>query len=242
MLQRCLDWLLPQSCAMCGLPDDGSALCDRCRDLLPLNNDACGRCAAPLDAPSTDADCGACQSKPPAFVRARAPLRYAFPVDAALKRLKFRRRLLFAPVFGNLLLPVLRRDFADCDGLVPVPLHRGRHVLRGFNQADEICRPLARATGLPMIMNVRRRRATLPQTGLSAAERRRNLRRAFTVRGEMIARYPLIIDDVLTTGSTCNELARSLIAAGADRVGVLAVARAAVPPGGQAGSGASSNV
>ena len=223
------------------MSDEPGSLCSRCRDVLPRNDCACRRCAAPLGAPSDDADCGACQSNAPPYHAARAPFLYAFPLDAALKRLKFRQRLLYAPVFADLLLPSLNRTFPDCDALVPVPLHRHRHVLRGFNQADEICRPLARASGLPMIMNVVRRRATRPQSGLTATERRRNLRHAFAIRGNVTGCYPLIIDDVLTTGSTCSELARALLAAGAKRVGVLVVARAS-PSAGQAGLGVSTNV
>jgi ComF family protein len=242
MLRRCLDLLLPPSCVLCGLSDEQAPLCARCRDVLPRNDVACRRCAAPLDVLYPGADCGACQSNPPAYHAARAPLRYAFPVDAALKRLKFRQQLLFAPVFAGLLVPVLNHAFPDCDALVPVPLHRRRHVLRGFNQADEICRPLTGASGLPTVMNVDRCRATPPQSGLSALERRRNLRNAFAVRGDLPARYPLIIDDVLTTGSTCNELAKALLGAGAERVGVLVVARASTSAGHQAGSGVSTNV
>ena len=145
-------------------------------------------------------------------------------------------------MFADLLSPVLDRAFSDCDALVPVPLHRRRHVLRGFNQADEICRSLARASGLPMIMNVTRRRATRPQSGLTAVERRRNLRNAFAVRGPVAGRHLLIIDDVLTTGSTCNELAGALLGAGAKRVSVLVVARASTSMHRQAGGKASTNV
>ena len=243
MAAKLLDALLPQSCVLCGLPDESSALCSRCRKVLPANGRCCRRCATSLDAFTTDdVECGSCQANPPVFCRAIAPFCYAFPVDAALKHLKFRRRLLFAPLFADLLLPVLRGDFADCDCLVPVPLHRWRHALRGFNQADEICRPLARASGLKMLMNVSRRQATRPQSGLTAAERRSNLRNAFAIRGAVRARYPLIVDDVMTTGSTCNELARTLLDAGAERVGVLVVARAAVNSGNQAAAGTSLNV
>ena len=242
MLRRCLDLLFPPSCVLCGLPDDQASLCTRCRDVLPCNDCACRRCAAPLDTPSPGADCGACQSNPPAYHSASAPFLYAFPLDAALKRLKFQRRLLFAPVFADLLLPALNHAFPHCDALVPVPLHRRRHVLRGFNQADEICRPLARASGLPTLVNVLRRRATRPQSGLTAVERRRNLRNAFAVHGDLPGRYPLIVDDVLTTGSTCNELARALLGAGAEQVSVLVVARASTSASGQAGSGVSTNV
>lgn len=157
----------------------------------------------------------------------RAPLRYEFPADAALKRFKFRRQLHFAPAFASLLAPLVRDSFAECDALLPVPLHRWRQVHRGFNQADEICRWLARTTHLPIVRPVARIRPTRAQTGLSAKERRRNLARAFVAREKLTSRLPLVVDDVVTTGSTCNELAQCLIDAGAAKVGVLAVARSA---------------
>jgi len=138
--------------------------------------------------------------------------------------MKFRRQLTFAPAFAEILLGVLLAEFAECDALVPVPLHRWRHVTRGFNQALELARPLAKKTGLPIIQTVTRNRATSSQTGLSAAARRTNLEDAFVVHGDLQYRHPLIIDDVITTGATCNQLAKSLLAAGAKNVGVLAVA------------------
>lgn len=242
MAGKWFDRLFPTCCVLCGMSDDRAALCARCRALLPVNDTACRRCAQPLDGEAATADCGRCQSSPPAFIAARAPYHYAFPLDVALKRLKFQRRLVFAPVFGALLLPSLLRDFASCDSLVPVPLHRSRHIRRGFNQADEICRPLARASGLSVITNVIRCRATRPQSGLTAAERRANLRRAFSVGDGFQGRHPLIVDDVLTTGSTCNELAGVLLDAGAERVSVLVVARRALAKSGQTGAGVSVNV
>ena len=151
---------------------------------------------------------------------------YEFPVDVILKKLKFNRQTAFAAALAEVLLPTLRNEFPDCDALVPVPLHAMRHCRRGFNQADELSRPIARATGLPEILCVKRRRATQPQTGLDPAERRRNLKDAFKVTEPIRNRHPVIIDDIVTTGATCNQLARVLLDAGAERVGVLAVARA----------------
>jgi len=163
--------------------------------------------------------------------RARTPFRYAFPVDAALKAMKFRRQLVYAPAFAALLLPLIETDFRDCDVLVPVPLHRWRQVRRGFNQAGELCASLARHTLLPSERAVSRVRRTPPQTGLSGTARRRNLRGAFVYRGQLRFRHPLIVDDVITTGATSNELARTLLAAGAEKVSVIAVAHAALTSG-----------
>jgi ComF family protein len=154
---------------------------------------------------------------------------YAFPVDTALKALKFRHRLWYVPAFAELLLPELSLHFPDVDALVPVPLHHRRHAARGFNQAYELCKLLGRRTGLPLILAARRTRRTGPQAGLNAIERRRNLRNAFRVTEKLRCRHPLIVDDVMTTGETCRQLAVALQKAGATTVSVLTVARAAPP-------------
>lgn len=179
-------------------------------------------------AASPGTHCADCQLRPPLFDRARAPLLYAYPVDAVVQSLKFRSRLWLTPAFAELLMPVLQEEFGDADALVPVPLHRWRQARRGFNQATEICKPLARATGLPVLYDARRIRPTPSQSGLTAAERRRNLKGAFAVTGKLSCRHPLIVDDVMTTGETCNQLARVLRKAGATSVGVLTLARAVV--------------
>jgi ComF family protein len=101
-----------------------------------------------------------------------------------------------------------------------------RHARRGSNPATEICRPLARARGLPVIRAVRRIRSTPSQSGLDAAERRRNLRNAFAVHGSIQCRHAVIVDDVMTTGETCRQLSQVLVDAGVESVGVLVVARA----------------
>ena len=156
-----------------------------------------------------------------------APLSYDFPVDAALKALKFRRRLHYAPAFGQLLLDAMRYLPDDIDAVLPVPLHWRRQTIRGFNQAAEICRPIRKVLRLPEIRGVCRRRATRPQSGLDAAARSRNLRQAFRVRRPIDAKHVLIVDDVITTGETVRYLAAELRRNGAARVSALAVARAA---------------
>lgn len=220
----------PGQCAFCGTGVADGFVCTGCRADLPRLHLACPRCAEPLpSALPPGVACSACQRRAPPFHAARAVFHYGFPVDAALKALKFHRRLHYAPAFAALLLPVARAAFPDADALVPVPLHPLRHALRGFNQAYELAKPLGRALDLPVLATARRVRRTRPQSGLPASERRRNLARAFAVTARLDGRHPLIVDDVMTTGETCRQLARALLAAGADDVGVLTVARAAQP-------------
>ena len=154
-----------------------------------------------------------------------APFEYAFPVDAALKALKFRRRLDYVAAFAEILWRVSPALPNDVDALLPVPLHWRRHTMRGFNQATELSLWLSEKSGLPLLTNFVRTRRTSFQSGLAAAERRRNLRHAFAVHGSCSAQHVLIVDDVITTGATSSELARRAIAAGAKKVSVLAVAR-----------------
>ena len=222
--------ILPHSCVLCGVGLSADHFCKDCRADLPWIGVACERCGLPLVAPlAAGTHCVDCQLHPPPFDTALAPLVYTFPVDGALKALKFKRQLFYAPAFGGLLLPLLQKMFPKVDALLPVPLHWRRHAARGFNQAAELCRPLRKQSGLPIICNVRRVRITKPQTGLDAVERRRNMTAAFEVRGSLGFRHPLVIDDVITTGETCRQLAGALLRAGAKRVSVLAVARAVSP-------------
>jgi ComF family protein len=162
----------------------------------------------------------------PLFVAALAPLEYSFPVDAALKALKFKRRLDYAPAFAELLRRMISQLPDDIDALLPVPLHWRRHAMRGFNQAVELCGPLRKQMGLPVLSNLKRVKDTAKQSGLDADERRRNLQDAFVATAPVEIRHVLIIDDVITTGETCRQLATVVLAAGAKKVSVLAVARA----------------
>jgi len=172
-------------------------------------------------------ECGICQRDGRAFTLTHAPLAYGYPIDRVIKAFKFGRRQDLAPMLAAIVLPWLDDHREAFDALLPVPLHRWRHARRGFNQAHEIARELSRPTGLPIELRVDRTRRTQPQPGLHPDERRQNLVGAFGVRGKLRCRRPLIIDDVMTTGATVDELARTLRTAGADTVSVLAIARAA---------------
>jgi ComF family protein len=221
--------VMPRRCAFCGAPrrPEEPAICPGCERDLPWIAEQCTGCARPLAAkPGEGVECAACQDRPTPFHVAAAPLAYEFPVDAAIRRFKFHRRLHYATAFGELLCIAATELPADIDALLPVPLHWLRHGVRGFNQAAEICRPLQATSGLPVVGNVSRVRRTPYQSGLGARERRRNLAGAFAVRGTIRARHVLLIDDVITTGETCSQLARELLAHGAQKVSVLALAKA----------------
>jgi ComF family protein len=201
--------ILPVRCVFCGTRahDDEGFVCADCLDDLPWQQ-------TPL-LPSA-----------PGFERVMAPLAYEFPVDAAIKSFKFRRKLFYGPAFAQLLTRVSHELPDDIDAVLPVPLHWRRKWRRGFNQALEIARPMAKQLGLPVVRNVRRRRATRPQSGLSATQRASNLRAAFAVRGPLHQRHVLVVDDVVTTGSTLQHVAMALLAAGVSKVSGMAVARA----------------
>lgn len=197
---------MPPRCVFCGEPtrDDERFICDGCREDLPRAD------PTPPSAP---------------LEQVIVPLRYEFPVDAAIKALKFRRKLFYVPALAGILRDALLDLPDDIDAVLPVPLHWRRQWWRGFNQALEIGGPVARQLGVPVVDNVVRARATPYQSGLDAHDRAKNLRAAFVVRRALRHAHVLIVDDVITTGATVAGLARALLRAGAQRVSALAVAR-----------------
>lgn len=220
--------IMPRCCVFCGVECEAfeASCCRGCAGDLPWNNNACPGCAESQQTPLVDGlRCASCQATPLPCVAMAAPLRYGFPIDAAIKFLKFQRRLEYLPAFGTILAAALLKLPADIDALIPVPLHWRRQALRGFNQADELCRELQQRCELPIVRNARRRRATSSQSGLDARARARNLQGAFAISGQVLARHPLIVDDVVTTGATCRELTNELLRSGVPQVSVLALAR-----------------
>jgi ComF family protein len=171
--------------------------------------------------------CGQCLAVPRAYDRAVAALAYRFPADALVRTLKYRGELASGRVLGTLLARQLRRrGHGGVDALVPVPLHHRREAQRGFNQALELARVVGRELGLPFDAGCcQRRRDTPEQARLDASARAGNVRDAFCIRRQPPRRVA-ILDDVLTTGSTVEELARTLRAAGTLRVEVWVAARA----------------
>ena len=210
------------SCYLCRGAADG-VLCVACDAELPrLEGGLCPCCA--LASPG-GALCGRYLAHPPAYDETLAALSYEFPADVLVQGLKFRGELALAPLLGQLLAARLPRG-ARVDWILPVPLSAARLRSRGFNQALEIARAIAAATGCRLApLLAERRRDTPPQLGLTLKERARNLRGAFGC-GERLERAEVaLVDDVMTTGTTLGELAATLKRAGAARVVNWVVAR-----------------
>jgi len=238
VVDNCLENSLLQgvaSCLLCQAPiawhED---FCLPCKQDLRGDCKRCPRCATvlPTSAPK-GVPCGACQKQPPAFQSTQALFTYAFPVDALVQALKYDGRLHLARVMGELLAQHLspgdgQGALQRVDFMTPVPLHRSRLQQRGYNQSLELARPVARALGLRLEpAALHRVRATEPQTGLPMRARRHNVRNAFEVNaGKVRGKHIALLDDVMTTGFTVNEIARCLHKAGAASVKVWVFARA----------------
>ncbi len=216
----------PASCVLCGGNDpSGRDLCPPCAGELPYAAGACHVCGLGL---SQAGVCGNCLKHPPAYDHTLAVFEYCSPVDRMVQGLKFSGRLYFGRILGQMMAECIA-DRCDKrpDCIVPVPLHARRLRERGFNQAQELARPVAQALGLPLDVHLcQRARSTAPQTGLDAKSRQKNLKGAFTVTRENAYRHVALLDDVMTTGSTMEALAAELKRSGVERVDVWLCARA----------------
>jgi ComF family protein len=198
-------------------------LCAACdADLPRLSALRCPRCA--LESPRGEV-CGRCLAERPDYDATRAALAYEFPGDALVHALKFRGELALAGLLGGVLAKVVMAEDVDC--VVPVPLSAERLQRRGYNHAAEIARHVARRISkLPVELQLCvRSRDTPPQMELPFAERQRNVRGAFRCTRSALGRRIAVVDDVMTTGATLNEIASVLKAAGASRVVNWVVAR-----------------
>lgn len=210
-----------QDCLLCGAASNHGLVCPPCcSDLPALGCDLCPRCAHPAPAGQV---CGNCLSTPPHFDATLSRWRYGFPLDGLIQSLKYGHQLAVADFLARSLLdgPIPAGDM-----LLPVPLSDARLRARGFNQAVEIARPLARKLALPLALDICRRNTdTPPQAGLPWKARRKNIRHAFECNTDLSGKRIVVIDDVMTTGATLDELARTLKKHGAISVTNWVVAR-----------------
>jgi ComF family protein len=221
-MRNLLGILFGGTCYLCrgGAPSTLCAACDA--DLPRLAPPRCPRCA--LESPRGEV-CGRCLSEAPRYDATFAALAYEFPADALVHALKFRGELALACVLGELLLQSISSLEIDC--VIPVPLSAARLRERGYNHAAEIARHVAPAK-LDLALCVRSR-DTPAQMDLPFAERRRNVRGAFRCTRRLAGQSVAVVDDVMTTGATLDEIASVLKAAGATRV-VNWVAARTFPP------------
>ncbi len=225
---RTLAALLAQDCYVCG--DHGGKggkepLCAACiADLPRLTALCCPECALPTVDGTT---CGLCLKDAPHYDATVAPFAYAFPVEHLVQALKYQSRLPLAVWLGRALMErLLEFGPARIDCIMPLPLHPLRLKERGYNQALEIARPLARMLAVPLLAEAcLRERHTAPQTSLPWKARGKNVHGAFHCQIDLTGKTVAVVDDVMTTGTTLNEFARALKKHGAERVVNCVVAR-----------------
>jgi ComF family protein len=234
-LSRALSSLFfPPVCVFCtaALEDTDTSLCESCTESLRIIPDTvCGQCGMPVPGllSKTEGVCGRCLAHPPRYERARYAVEYTGPLRDTLIRFKFSGVLHAGKGLGEVLLSAFCRYFApgEFDVILPVPLHRNRLAVRGFNQVVVLGEQLSSTTGIPLDRtSFRKIKDTPPQVGLSRSERINNLRGSFGIsRPERIrGKSVLLIDDVATTGSTIAEAAKIIARAKASRVTVLVLA------------------
>lgn len=218
------------NCALCGVNSlKDSLFCQGCLDDICSKQPVCQRCALPLQQVESVV-CGSCQTSPPAYGSVYSFAPYQAPLDQLILKFKFQQKLSIGYKLGLLMAQdIQRRQLAAPDVLIPVPLHAKRLRQRGYNQALELARPVAKHLGLALdVSSCIRHRLTQEQMRLPARKRESNLKGAFSANKRFDDKHVVIIDDVMTTGSTVNELAQQLVRAGASQVGVWVCARAAV--------------
>jgi ComF family protein len=230
MLSRLLNTLektlLPHYCVLCHEKAEEQDLCPPCAAELPHIEQACPQCAMPLAGEITTS-CGACQDNPPYYDRTIALFYYQDPIIKMVSQFKFHDKLLYGKLFSTLLIDKIKaQQEALPDLLLPIPLHASRLRERGFNQALELARPLAKIFSLKLnYRDLLRTRATQQQSMIEKNDRASNVKNAFTLRQKISAKHVGLIDDVMTTGHTLNECAKVLKKQGVEKVTVFAVAR-----------------
>lgn len=233
MLRALASRLLPLRCVVCEMQRGTplTSLCGECEaDFFPASRTRCERCAISMPAAHAGGHriCGQCLADAPHFDATTTLAEYVSPIDGMIKALKFTARLDLAAFFGRLLalrVPAPLTGARDAI-VIPVPLAFERVRQRGFNQSHHIARAFAAANDKRLVVDrVLRVRHTPPQQALALKERRRNVRGAFAVEGDVDGQFVFVVDDVMTTGSTLDEVARVLKRAGAARVHNLIVAR-----------------
>ena len=215
--------LLPCACALCGAVQ-GGLVCSGCiGDLAPqLHRRRCIQCAIALESRHAARHCHACLAGAPDFDATVVIADYDWPLDHLVTGLKFRAQLPLAAWLAGQLGNALAAAPGDLpDVLLPVPLSPARLHSRGYNQAWEIARRLARQLNIPARANALHRVRDNPaQATLDRAERLTNLHGAFVVAepARIVGRHIGVVDDVMTTGTTLGEIATQLKRAGASRV------------------------
>ncbi len=218
---RIVQTLPSQPCLLCGAASRNGAWCGPCEAALPyLSTPHCPVCALPT---LNGATCGRCLKHAPQFDRTVAVFSYAFPLDKMVQALKYNEQLMLA---HRLATKLVQRVEIRPDYIVAMPLHPARLRERGFNQSLELARQTARNLNIPLLNHACQRvRDTPPQSALPWKERGVNMRNAFICTIDLSGKHIAVVDDVMTSGASINELASALRKARAREISAWVIAR-----------------
>ena len=242
MIKRILDILYPRRCILC-LSADASLsqtdidLCPACRNELQLIEHSCYQCGIPLQNTLAGQLCGQCLQKSPAYDQVISIYHYRQPLVWLIAQMKFNKKLLIARLLSQLmtqhLLAIKKSEQLSLpEAIIPVPLHHKRQYQRQFNQSEELAKTLSDTLDIPLdTQYLQRHIDSVQQSGLDAKQRKKNVKGIFKVNNkkQQHYRHVVIIDDVMSTGSTVNEIARVLKRSGIKQIDVWVLARASRP-------------
>ncbi len=211
--------IFKQNCLLCASPEaNKDGLCEACLNDLPYSpSTSCPQCGLS----SNGLICGSCLNSAPDFDATRTVFIYAFPIDAMMQSYKYGNAAHLSRTFGQFLAEKV--DLGCVDLIIPMPMHHARIKERGFNQALEIAKFFAKDK--LDYKSAIRQKLTPPQASLPLKERVKNIKGAFAVNADLAGKRTAIVDDVMTTGASLNELAKTLKKAGASHVECWVVAR-----------------
>lgn len=219
--------IFPAFCVICFSKGLKYGLCNNCKNLLKTDQPVCIQCSNYLLAADNATICGACLKNPPYFDSTLSVGIYAAHLKKMITEFKFHEKLYLYRIFSHLLVEKIQQQsnpLPEC--IIPVALHRYRLQERGFNQALEIAKGVAKALNISIDYSCCKRiKYTLPQSSIPAKERQQNVKHAFILTREINYKHIAIIDDVVTTGSTVNELSRIFKKAGVKKIDIWCIAR-----------------
>ena len=230
--QQLLYQLIPQYCVLCHsklTPQHKDQLCKVCEAALPTIDTCCGQCNTPL---STDSElCGVCLKSERHWDQCYAAYAYQYPISSLIHQLKYQKKLYLVNIFARLIQNrIISHSTELPDFFVPVPIHAKRLTERGFNQSLLLTKKISQQMGIPWRLPLNKSHHTDSQVYLTRKERQRQLAHSFEQNKqitllELSEKHITIIDDVVTTGTTCTEMAKILKRMGARTVDIWCIAR-----------------
>jgi len=217
-----------QLCVFCDLPAKGLALCEGCQKDLPWLVHSCAYCALPIISHCDRQLCITCIKKPPYFDKTYASFSYQFPINMLLPKIKLERQRFHIKWLAHCLVTTINTKQALPEVLLPVPISSIKRLCKGYNQTEQLAFILSKLLHIKLDTQlIFKNRDTLAQAKLKAKQRKKNLKAAFSVITNNY-QHVAIIDDIMTTGSTANEIAKTLKESGIKKVDVWVLARTLV--------------